>query len=112
MIVVDSQSKRYSACGIRLGCLVTRNREVTQSAMKMAQGRLSAPGLAQVVALGARELGPDYTQGVVTEYQKRRDVLFEGLSGSRACSCASRRARSTSWPASPSTTARTSRAGC
>ena len=80
VIVVDSQSKRYSACGIRLGCLVSRNREVTQSAMKMAQGRLSAPGLAQVVALGARELGPDYTQGVVTEYQRRRDVLFEGLS--------------------------------
>jgi len=80
VIVVDSQSKRYSACGIRLGCLVSRNREVTQAAMKMAQGRLSAPGLAQVVALGARELGPDYTAGVVTEYQKRRDVLFEGLS--------------------------------
>jgi aspartate aminotransferase len=80
VVVVDSQSKRYSACGIRLGCLISRNREVTQSAMKMAQGRLSAPGLAQVVAAGARELGPDYTQGVVTEYQRRRDVLYEGLS--------------------------------
>lgn len=80
VVVVDSQSKRYSACGIRLGCLISRNREVTQSAMKMAQGRLSAPGLAQVVALGARELGPEYTAGVVTEYQRRRDVLFEGLS--------------------------------
>src|SRR5438552_4185648 len=78
--VVDSQSKRYSACGIRLGCLVSRNRDLTQSAMKMAQGRLSAPGLAQVVALGARELGPDYTAGVVAEYQKRRDLLFAGLS--------------------------------
>jgi aspartate aminotransferase len=80
VVVVDSQSKRYSACGIRLGCLVSRNRDVTQSAMKMAQGRLSAPGLAQVVAAGARELGPDYTRGVVTEYQRRRDVLYEGLS--------------------------------
>jgi aspartate aminotransferase len=80
VMVVDSQSKRYSACGIRLGCLISRNREVTQSAMKMAQGRLSAPGLAQVVALGAQELGPEYTQGVVAEYQQRRDVLFEGLS--------------------------------
>src|SRR5688572_24771829 len=70
VIVVDSLSKRYSACGIRLGCLVTRNREVHQAAMKMAQGRLSAPGLAQVVALGAREVGPEYTLGVVTEYQK------------------------------------------
>jgi aspartate aminotransferase len=80
VVVVDSQSKRYSACGIRLGCLVSRNHEVTEAAMKMAQGRLSAPGLAQVVALGASELGPEYTQGVVTEYQRRRDVLFEGLS--------------------------------
>jgi aspartate aminotransferase len=80
VMVVDSQSKRYSACGIRLGCLISRNRELTQSVMKMAQGRLSAPGLAQVVALGAQELGPEYTAGVVAEYQQRRDVLFAGLS--------------------------------
>jgi aspartate aminotransferase len=46
----------------------------------MAQGRLSAPGLAQVAALGARELGPEYTARVVEEYQRRRDLLFEGLS--------------------------------
>jgi aspartate aminotransferase len=80
VIVVDSLSKRYSACGVRLGCLVTRNGEVHQAAMKMAQGRLSAPGLAQVIAVGARELGPEYTKGIVVEYQKRRDILFEGLS--------------------------------
>jgi aspartate aminotransferase len=80
VVVVDSQSKRYSACGIRLGCLISRNREVTQAAMKMAQGRLSAPGLAQVAAAGAGEIGPEYTAGVVAEYQRRRDVLFEGLS--------------------------------
>jgi aspartate aminotransferase len=80
VIVVDSLSKRYSACGVRLGCLVTRNGDVHQAAMKMAQGRLSAPGLAQVVAVGARELGPEYTKGIVVEYQKRRDILFEGLS--------------------------------
>jgi aspartate aminotransferase len=80
VIVVDSLSKRYSACGVRLGCLVTRNADVHQAAMKMAQGRLSAPGLAQVVAVGARDVGPEYTRGVVVEYQKRRDILFEGLS--------------------------------
>jgi aspartate aminotransferase len=79
VIVVDSLSKRYSACGIRLGCLVTRNREVFDACMRMAQGRLSAPGLAQLAALGARELGPEYREGVVEEYQKRRDILFEGL---------------------------------
>jgi aspartate aminotransferase len=79
VIVVDSLSKRYSACGIRLGCLVTRNAVVYQAAYRMAQGRLSAPGLAQSIALGIPEIGPDYTRAVVSEYQRRRDVLFEGL---------------------------------
>jgi aspartate aminotransferase len=80
VVVADSLSKRYSACGIRLGCLVTRNEEIAGAALRMAQGRLSAPGLAQIAALGARELGPDYTAHVVEEYQRRRDLLFEGLS--------------------------------
>jgi aspartate aminotransferase len=79
-VLVDSLSKRYSACGIRLGCLVTRNPEVAGAALRMAQGRLSPPGLAQIVALGANEVGPGYAQGIVREYQMRRDVLFEGLS--------------------------------
>jgi aspartate aminotransferase len=80
VIVCDSLSKRYSACGIRLGTLITRNAEVYAAAMKMAQGRLSPPGLAQMLAVGANEVGPEYTEGVITEYQRRRDVLFEGLS--------------------------------
>lgn len=79
IIVVDSLSKRYSACGIRLGALATRNREVQEACLRMAQGRLSPPGLAQFVAVGAAELGPDYFAGVVSEYQKRRDLLYEGL---------------------------------
>ena len=81
VIVVDSLSKRYSACGIRLGCLVTRNKDVYQAAYRMAQGRLSAPGLAQLLALGIPEVGADYTRTVVAEYQKRRDVLYDGLCG-------------------------------
>ncbi len=79
VIVVDSLSKRYSACGIRLGCLATRNKDVYQAAYRMAQGRLSAPGLAQQIALGIPEVGADYTQAVMAEYQRRRDVLFTGL---------------------------------
>jgi aspartate aminotransferase len=79
VVVVDSLSKRYSACGIRLGCLATRNRDVHRAALRMAQGRLSPPGIAQWVAVGALELGPDYTAGVVAEYEKRRNVLYEGL---------------------------------
>lgn len=79
VVVADSLSKRYSACGIRLGALATRNHEVFQAALRMAQGRLSAPGLAQLMATGAVELGPEYFDGIVEEYQKRRDVLYEGL---------------------------------
>ncbi len=79
VIVVDSLSKRYSACGIRLGALVTRNREIYDACWRMAQGRLSPPGIAQFIAVGAMELGDDYTRDVVAEYQHRRDVLFEGL---------------------------------
>jgi len=78
-ILVDSLSKRYSACGIRLGALVTRNAEVYEAALRMAQGRLSPPGLAQFIAVGAESLGDDYTRGIVDEYQRRRDVLYEGL---------------------------------
>jgi aspartate aminotransferase len=79
VIVVDSLSKRYSACGIRLGCLVTRNPDVYDACLRMAQGRLSPPGLAQLAAVGTSELGPEYTEGVVAEYQKRRDLLYEAL---------------------------------
>ena len=79
VVVVDSLSKRYSACGIRLGALVTRNADVYEAALRMAQGRLSPPGIAQFIAVGAESLGDDYTRDVVAEYQARRDVLYEGL---------------------------------
>jgi len=78
-IVVDSLSKRYSACGIRLGALVTRNAEVYDACLRMAQGRLSPPGLAQFIAVGAESLGDDYTRDIVNEYRARRDVLYDGL---------------------------------
>jgi aspartate aminotransferase len=80
VVVADSLSKRYSACGIRLGTLATRNAEVLDACLRMAQGRLCAPGLAQKIALGADELEEGFFEGVVAEYQKRRDVLYEGLS--------------------------------
>jgi aspartate aminotransferase len=80
VVVVDSLSKRYSACGIRLGCLVTRNRDVYHAALHMAQARLSPPGIAQAVAVGAREVAPEEMQAVVDEYQRRRDLLYAGLS--------------------------------
>ena len=79
VVVVDSLSKRFSACGIRLGCLVSKNADVIASVLRAAQGRLSPPGLAQVLALGMSEIGEDYYASVRTEYQKRRDVIFEEL---------------------------------
>ena len=79
IVVVDSFSKRYSACGIRLGSLASRNAELMSACLRMGQGRLSAPGLAQLMAVGVRALGPEYSAEVTAEYQKRRDVLFRGL---------------------------------
>jgi aspartate aminotransferase len=79
VIVVDSLSKRYSACGIRLGALVTRNAQVYDACLRMAQGRLSPPGLAQFIAVGIDCLDEAYTPGVIAEYQHRRDVLHAGL---------------------------------
>lgn len=79
VIVVDSVSKRYSACGIRLGCLITRNREIQAACLRMAQGRLSAPGLAQVLAEGIEHLSPDFSSTMISEFERRRDVLYEGL---------------------------------
>jgi aspartate aminotransferase len=80
VIVVDSLSKRYSACGIRLGALITKNSDIYDATLRMAQGRLSPPGLAQFIAVGADTLGEEYTRNVIAEYQRRRDVLYEGLS--------------------------------
>jgi aspartate aminotransferase len=79
VVVVDSLSKRYSACGIRLGSLVTRNGEIYDACLRMAQGRLSPPGLAQFIAVGAETLDESYTVDIVNEYRRRRDVLYEGL---------------------------------
>lgn len=79
VIVIDSLSKRFSACGIRLGCLVTRNAQIYEACLRMAQGRLSPPALAQKIAIGAAELGKEYFARVVAEYQRRRDLLYEEL---------------------------------
>src|SRR5262245_31166750 len=80
VVVADSLSKRYSACGLRLGCLVTRNPGIYQAALRLAQGRLAPPALAQLMAVGLTELGEDYYASVVREYQARRDLLYAGVS--------------------------------
>ena len=78
-VVVDSISKRFSACGARIGCIVSRNKDVIATAMKFAQARLSPPTLAQVGAEAVYGLGPEYYQSVIAEYVGRRDKLVEKL---------------------------------
>jgi len=78
-IIIDSVSKRYSMCGARIGCLVTKNKDVLQTALKFAQARLSPPTLAQIASEAALETPQSYFDDVKTEYVGRRNVLIEEL---------------------------------
>jgi len=80
-IVIDSVSKRYSACGARIGCLVTRNRAVRSAALRFGQARLSPPTVDQYAAMAALDTPPEYFRAVVAEYTKRRDTLMAALRG-------------------------------
>lgn len=79
VIVVDSISKRFSACGARVGAVISRNRQVMAAMLKFGQARLCPPTLEQLGAIAAYQLPESYFDGVRVEYQKRRDVMFEGL---------------------------------
>jgi len=78
-IVIDSVSKRYSECGIRIGAFITRNEKLRGIVMKFAQARLSPPLLGQVVAEASLAAPQAYHQGVYDEYIARRNCLVEGL---------------------------------
>ncbi len=78
-IVVDSISKRYSACGARVGALVTRNQDLQEAITRYAKLRLSPPGLGQVLAEAMIDMDEDYIQGVHAEYDRRRMVVFNRL---------------------------------
>ena len=78
-IVIDSVSKRYSMCGARIGCIISKNKEFLNTAMKFAQARLSPPSLAQIASTAALDTGKDYFEKIIEEYNKRRVVLIKGL---------------------------------
>jgi len=78
-IVVDSISKRFSCCGARIGALITRSKDIYQAALKFAQARLCPPTVEQRAAIAAYKMGLKYFDPVRVEYQRRRDVLYEGL---------------------------------
>ncbi len=79
VIMVDSVSKRFSACGIRIGCLAIKNKEFLAQVMKLCQGRLSVSAVEQVGAAALYKTPKSYLQEVNKEYKMRRDVLYHGL---------------------------------
>ena len=78
-IMIDSVSKRYSMCGARVGCLVSKNKSVIQTALKFAQARLSPPTLAQIASEAALETPQSYFDDVIEEYVGRRNTLISEL---------------------------------
>ncbi len=78
-IIIDSVSKRYSMCGARIGCLVSKNKDVINTALKFAQARLSPPTFAQIASEAALATPQSYFEEVIVEYKERRDILIEEL---------------------------------
>jgi aspartate aminotransferase len=78
-IMIDSVSKRYSMCGARIGCIVSKNKEVMTTAMKFAQARLSPPTIEQIASEAALDTPQSYFDEVISEYRERRDTLIEEL---------------------------------
>jgi len=78
-IVIDSTSKRYSMCGIRVGCIVSKNQEIIQTALKFAQARLSPPTFGQIAGEAALLTPKSYFDDVINEYVSRRNLLVDGL---------------------------------
>ena len=78
-IIIDSVSKRYSMCGARIGCIVTKNKMVLDTALKFAQARLSPPTYALLASEAALDTPDSYFSEVISEYVERRTVLVEEL---------------------------------
>ncbi|MGC6490156.1 MAG: pyridoxal phosphate-dependent aminotransferase [Flavobacteriales bacterium] len=87
VVVIDSTSKRYSMCGIRVGCIVSKNQEVMSTALKFGQARLSPPTFGQIAAEAALKTPQSYFEEVSTEYIQRRDLLIKGLNSIEGVVC-------------------------
>jgi len=84
---MDTISKRYSACGGRIGAFVTKNQQVLDAAMKFAQARLSPPGFAQIAGEAAVDLPADYFDTTKAEYKSRRDLIVSRLNQMEGVFC-------------------------
>jgi len=87
VVLLDSISKRYSACGARIGVLISRNKEVIATAMKFAQARLSPPTFGQIAGEEAINTPDSYFKEVLKEYHDRRDIVVESINKMDGCFC-------------------------
>ena len=85
VILVDSVSKRYSECGIRIGALITKNKQVRENVMKWCQARLSPPLIGQIMAEASLDTPEEYMRDVYDEYVERRKFLIDGLNRIPGC---------------------------
>ena len=114
VIVIDTVSKRFSACGARIGCMISRNKELMAQAMKYCPvPSVRAPRIDQVAAAALYSVGPDYFAAVREEYKRRRDtVMQEAPRDPRRGVRVPHAAPSTSWLPCPWTMPTPSRSGC
>ncbi len=87
VVLIDSVSKRYSACGVRVGAMISKNKELMATAIKFAQARLSPPTLGQVAAEAAIDTPDTYFEGVLEEYLARRDVVVRAINSIPGAYC-------------------------
>ncbi|MDD4141294.1 MAG: pyridoxal phosphate-dependent aminotransferase [Bacteroidales bacterium] len=87
VVLFDSVSKRYSACGFRVGCLISKNKDVIKTAMKFAQARLSPPTFGQVASEASQYVPKEYFIDVIKEYDARRTVIYEEINKMKGALC-------------------------
>jgi aspartate aminotransferase len=87
VVLLDSISKRYSACGVRIGVIISRNKEIMSSAMKFAQARLSPPTFGQIAGEEAINTPDSYMKEVLNEYVQRRNIVVESINRMKGCFC-------------------------
>ncbi|MDR2496016.1 MAG: pyridoxal phosphate-dependent aminotransferase [Tannerellaceae bacterium] len=85
VVLIDSVSKRYSECGIRIGAIITKNRQVRENVMKWCQARLSPPLIGQIIAEASLDTSDDYMLDVYNEYVERRNFLVDGINRIPGC---------------------------
>jgi len=91
VVIIDTVSKRYSACGARLGCIITKNKTVWQAALKFAQTRLSAGMVEQIAGEASIDTPDEYFEHVKSEYSNRRDTIVSALNKMEGVYCSNPR---------------------